>query len=95
MPRLLLLLICFGLSACQDTSVPLKEEVLVADTTKKIITECTVTCPGCGHKKKEIMPTDVCVGRFTCEQCDTVLLAKAGDCCVYCSYGDVICPPEQ
>ena len=25
----------------------------------------------------------------------TVIKAKAGDCCVFCSYGDINCPPIQ
>jgi GNAT superfamily N-acetyltransferase len=28
-------------------------------------------------------------------QCATVLRPKAGDCCVFCSYGSVECPPVQ
>ena len=30
-----------------------------------------------------------------CSQCDFVLRPKAGDCCVYCSYGSVPCPSIQ
>ena len=95
MLRILLSLFCFILLACQSEAEPISEERPAADTVKKIITDCTMTCPACGHKKLEIMPTDVCVGRYKCLQCDTVLMPKEGDCCVYCSYGDVICPPEQ
>ena len=59
------------------------------------ILKSTITCPQCGHKKKELMPTDACVYFYDCENCKTVLKAKDGDCCVYCSYGTVQCPPMQ
>ena len=29
------------------------------------------------------------------DHCKTVIKAKAGDCCVFCSYGDINCPPIQ
>jgi len=54
-----------------------------------------ITCPNCGHKKEEVMPTDACQYFYDCENCQSVLKPKAGDCCVYCSYGTVKCPPIQ
>ena len=55
-----------------------------------------ITCPNCGHKKVEEMPTESLVNSFyECENCKTVLKPKEGDCCVYCSYGTVACPPIQ
>jgi hypothetical protein len=32
---------------------------------------------------------------YTCISCHALLRPKAGDCCVFCSYGDVPCPPVQ
>lgn len=55
----------------------------------------TITCPVCGHRKTETMPEDACQYFYDCENCKTVLKPKPGDCCVYCSYGDVPCPPKQ
>lgn len=55
----------------------------------------TLTCPTCGFQKEEIMPTDACQYFYECENCHTVLKPKNGDCCVYCSYGSVKCPPIQ
>ncbi len=55
----------------------------------------TITCPLCGHRKTETMPTDACQYFYDCEGCKTVLKPKSGDCCVFCSYGDVACPPIQ
>ena len=62
---------------------------------KTVELESTITCPNCGHQKKEIMPTDACQFFYECEQCKTVLKPKQGDCCVYCSYGSVKCPSIQ
>ena len=55
----------------------------------------TLTCPVCGHQKTETMPTDACQYFYECSGCKTLLKPKAGDCCVFCSYGDVPCPPIQ
>ncbi|QFU76381.1 hypothetical protein EY643_12310 [Halioglobus maricola] len=54
-----------------------------------------ITCPACGHKKTEIMPTDACQWFYECESCHELLKPNSGDCCVYCSYGSVKCPPIQ
>lgn len=61
----------------------------------EVILQSTLTCPECGHAKTEMMPKDACQWFYECEQCHTVLKPKAGDCCVYCSYGTVPCPPIQ
>ena len=57
--------------------------------------EATITCPRCGHRETETMPTDACQYFYDCEGCGAILYPKAGDCCVYCSYADVKCPPMQ
>jgi len=54
-----------------------------------------ITCPYCGHRKEETMPTDACQYFYECSNCQKVLRPKQGDCCVYCSYGSVKCPPIQ
>jgi hypothetical protein len=41
------------------------------------------------------MPTDACQFYYECTNCKTLLRPKAGDCCVFCSYGSVSCPPIQ
>ncbi|WP_415900918.1 GDCCVxC domain-containing (seleno)protein [Neptuniibacter sp. QD48_11] len=61
----------------------------------KIILESTITCPECGHAKMESMPTDACQWFYKCEGCGILLKPRSGDCCVYCSYGTVPCPPIQ
>lgn len=41
------------------------------------------------------MATNACHYFYDCKGCGALLKPKAGDCCVYCSYGDVNCPPIQ
>jgi hypothetical protein len=60
-----------------------------------IQTYSTITCPACGHRATEAMPADACLRVYECEGCGAVLRPKAGDCCVFCTYGDVPCPPVQ
>ncbi|NOR73420.1 MAG: hypothetical protein GQ467_06090 [Mariprofundaceae bacterium] len=60
-----------------------------------MILESEITCPECGHKKVEAMPTDACQWFYECSNCGKLLKPKAGDCCVFCSYGTVPCPPIQ
>jgi len=54
-----------------------------------------LSCPTCGHTQAETMPTDFCLITYTCPACGAVLHPQAGDCCVFCSYGDVRCPSQQ
>jgi hypothetical protein len=61
----------------------------------QIESRSTLTCPHCGHQATETMPTDACQYFYDCAGCGVVLKPKPGDCCVYCSYGDVACPPIQ
>jgi hypothetical protein len=55
----------------------------------------TLTCPNCGHKEALEMPLNACQHFFICPGCKAVLKPKPGDCCVFCSYADVKCPPKQ
>jgi len=55
----------------------------------------TLTCPRCGFAEKLTMPTDSCQFFHSCGGCGVLLKPKSGDCCVFCSYGDIQCPPKQ
>ncbi|MEZ5831850.1 MAG: GDCCVxC domain-containing (seleno)protein [Dongiaceae bacterium] len=55
----------------------------------------TITCPACGHRSNEAMPTDFCQYFYECKGCGTLLRPDQGDCCVFCSFGSVPCPPVQ
>ncbi|HNP08825.1 MAG TPA: GDCCVxC domain-containing (seleno)protein [Cyclobacteriaceae bacterium] len=61
----------------------------------EVITRSIISCPHCGHKKEEEMPTNACQYFYECEGCKVVIQPQQGDCCVYCSYGTVKCPPMQ
>ncbi|MGD8678371.1 MAG: GDCCVxC domain-containing (seleno)protein [Chromatiales bacterium] len=57
--------------------------------------DSTITCPECGHREKERMPADACMWYYDCKGCGALLRPLTGDCCVFCSYGDIPCPPVQ
>ncbi len=60
-----------------------------------IQTRSALTCPTCGTRTEEEMPLDACIYFYECRGCGTLLKPKPGDCCVFCSYGSVKCPPIQ
>ncbi|MPZ31328.1 MAG: hypothetical protein GEV13_10085 [Rhodospirillales bacterium] len=60
-----------------------------------VVLESALTCPECGARKTETMPTDACLYFYECTSCRTVLRPRPGDCCVFCSYGTMPCPPIQ
>ena len=55
----------------------------------------TLNCPACGSQEIREMPLDACVYFHRCSACGTTSTPQAGDCCVFCSYGDTPCPPMQ
>jgi hypothetical protein len=61
----------------------------------ELMLESIITCPECGHESREKMPTDACQFFYECRVCATILKPRSGDCCVFCSYGSVKCPPIQ
>lgn len=74
-----------------DSTLVTKDSI---NTTESSI-KSEITCPKCGHKKMEEMPTDVCLLKYTCEKCNTELHPREGDCCVFCTYGTHKCPSMQ
>lgn len=57
--------------------------------------DSVLTCPHCGYAKREHMPVDACQYFYGCGKCRALLRPKPGDCCVFCSFGSVKCPPIQ
>jgi transcription elongation factor Elf1 len=57
--------------------------------------ESVITCPLCGTQAAETMPENACWYFYRCEGCGQDLRPREGDCCVFCSYGTVTCPPKQ
>lgn len=62
---------------------------------RPVILQSRITCPLCGTGKTETMPVDACWFFYRCTGCGEVLKPRSGDCCVFCSYGDTVCPPKQ
>ncbi|HEY7560953.1 MAG TPA: GDCCVxC domain-containing (seleno)protein [Gaiellaceae bacterium] len=60
-----------------------------------MVTKARITCPNGGFSKVETMPTDACRHLYRCDGCGASLRPLAGDCCVFCSYSDQVCPPKQ
>jgi len=64
-------------------------------TPREPIAISTITCPHCGHRSSERMPADACQFFYDCKGCGARLKPLPGHCCVFCSYGNVPCPPVQ
>ena len=60
-----------------------------------VLLRSTLTCPQCGYAEELTMPTDACLFFHECNRCHALLRPTDGDCCVFCSWGDVPCPPVQ
>lgn len=61
----------------------------------ELILQSTITCPQCRHRAEETMPTNACLFFYDCPSCQARLKPAPGECCVFCSYGSVPCPPIQ
>jgi len=59
------------------------------------MTKSIITCPKCEFKAEEEMPIDACQFFYECKSCKVLLKPVKGDCCVFCSYGSIPCPPIQ
>jgi hypothetical protein len=57
--------------------------------------QSAITCPDCGFSKTEAMPTNACQWFYECTACHALLKPLPGDCCVFCSFGSIKCPPMQ
>lgn len=65
------------------------------NTVMELELKSRITCPACKTEKIELMPTDACQFFYECTACHKILKPLVGDCCVFCSYGTVQCPPMQ
>lgn len=102
--KLIIFILIGSIYSCGSAPVPIQKKKQEAcckedkkDSCKKAGISATseITCPKCGHKKIETLPTEVCKLSYTCEQCGAVMHPKEGDCCVFCTYGDHKCPSKQ
>ena len=69
--------------------------VSVAPAASAVERHSVITCPVCAYRAPEAMPTDACTFFHECTGCGERLRPLPGDCCVFCSYGTVPCPPKQ
>lgn len=65
------------------------------DSGKDVETKTILTCPYCEGSHEIEMPTNYCQIVFVCTVCGKKITPKEGDCCIFCSYADRKCPPEQ
>lgn len=61
----------------------------------KVELSSVITCPVCNYSKEEVMDENSCLHFYECNKCRTLLKPEQGDCCVFCSYGSIKCPPVQ
>ena len=66
-----------------------------SDQTGKYVVYSVIKYPHCGLAKTEQMPIDSRRIVYECIGCGATLRPVSGDCCVFCSYGSVPCPPVQ
>ncbi|MDQ3374993.1 MAG: hypothetical protein M3521_14040 [Acidobacteriota bacterium] len=60
---------------------------------KKSEFKSEITCSFCGFRKSETMPVESCLFFYLCSNCEVIIRPKPGECCVFCSYASVVCPP--
>ncbi|WP_257284425.1 GDCCVxC domain-containing (seleno)protein [Endozoicomonas sp. SESOKO1] len=60
-----------------------------------LVSTSIITCPDCMHHAIETMPLDACVYLYECRNCQKLITPQQGDCCVFCSHGNQICPTSQ
>ena len=63
---------------------------------QKFNIQAIISCPICGSKYKQQMPK---IGKHMnskCVFCHTVFgINNTNDCCVYCTYSNILCPEAQ
>jgi hypothetical protein len=62
---------------------------------EELIFISTVTCPHCGQAEQVLMPRYASKSYYQCPACQQVYQAKKESCCIFCSYGNIACPPAQ
>ena len=62
-----------------------------------IKTKATLTCPECKTKQKVVMPTEGKQHFYKCanEKCGLNISTQDGECCVFCSHSNRLCPIKQ
>ena len=92
---LFFVLIFLSASCGNDESVEVVQNDHEECCTNENSNTTDITCPECGHTATEILPTEVCVIKYNCENCQVVLTPDEKDCCVFCTFGTHKCPSKQ
>lgn len=61
----------------------------------KVMLDAVLRCPFCLGEELLRMPENFCEILRPCRFCRRIIRPRPGDCCVYCSFATVPCPPHQ
>ena len=78
-----------------DAGIRTRTTLDIIGINMEVTLRSVITCPACGGAVEEEMPTNACMYFYECTHCKMLLRPKSGDCCVFCSFGSVKCPPIQ
>jgi hypothetical protein len=56
-----------------------------------LVQHSTITCPQCHAAEILEIPKGSSQHLYRCRACSAILKPKSGDCCIFCSFGDIDC----
>ncbi|MEI6183494.1 MAG: GDCCVxC domain-containing (seleno)protein [Polynucleobacter sp.] len=59
------------------------------------IQRSTITCPHCEATEALEIPRGTSQHLYRCRACSNILKPKSGDCCIFCSFGDLDCSSAE
>ncbi|WP_370629127.1 GDCCVxC domain-containing (seleno)protein [Polynucleobacter sp. 15G-AUS-farblos] len=54
-----------------------------------------ITCPHCNATEVLSIPKGSSQHLYRCMMCSAILKPKSGDCCIFCSFGDLDCSSAE
>ncbi|WP_370622950.1 GDCCVxC domain-containing (seleno)protein [Polynucleobacter sp. MWH-Berg-3C6] len=57
--------------------------------------QSTITCPYCRASESLEIPIGSSQHLYRCRACSSILKPKSGDCCIFCSFGDLDCSSAE
>jgi arsenate reductase len=76
-------------SAFRNTRNILK--ALIIDFLQVPLNKAKLKCPFCGFIQEVEIPDDKCLAFYNCVNCEEMISALKGNCCVICGYSDKVC----
>ncbi|WP_305848903.1 GDCCVxC domain-containing (seleno)protein [Polynucleobacter sp. AP-Ainpum-60-G11] len=55
----------------------------------------TITCPFCLQSETLGIPVGGSQHLYRCRACNAILRPKSGDCCIFCSFGNIDCSSSE